>query len=244
MIKKMGCFLVVISFCFSAQSQKKVDSVALLILDHMSDVIGDLGSCSYHLSTATDVTEYGHGLEKKFAEHEVYMVGPDMMLVQSRGSGFHKGYWYDGEIVVYYSYTENNYAVMDAPSTIMETIDSIHQAYGLEFPAADFFYPTFTDDILENFDQVLFLGNKEIDGKDCFHILASNKAMTIQLWLTNDAMTLPEKFVINYKSKEGSPQYEATFSEWKLNPILPYSLFEFTPPPGSHEVGILAKSDQ
>lgn len=241
MIKKL-LFALIIPFSVFAQSAKKVDSVAVLILDHMSDVIGDLGSCSFHLSVSADVMEYGNGMEKKFTEDDVYMVGPNKMLVQSKGTGFHKGYWYDGESVVYYSYNENNFAVMNAPPTIMETIDSINKTYGIEFPAADFFYPTFTDDVLDNFNQVLFLGNKKVNGKDCFHILASNAKMTAQLWITNDAMMLPEKFVITYKEKDQSPQYEATFSDWKLNPMIPLSIFEFTPPPGSHQVSIMAKN--
>lgn len=219
----------------------QVDSTAVLILDHMTDIIGDLEACSYTLNTSMDRERFGVGLEKHFTEHQVYMRGPDKMQVQSRGTDFHKGYWYDGEALTYYSYKENNYSVVATPATILATMDSINQAYDIEFPAGDFFYPAFTDDVLQAFETVAFLGNKEVAGKDCFHILANTSAINLQLWISNDALTLPVKFVITYKNREGHPQYEATFTEWQLNPNLPDALFEFAPPPGAREIPIVAK---
>lgn len=233
-------FLMTIAFGLTTLFAQ-VDSTAVLILDHMTDVIGDLESCSFKLSTSIDREHYGIGFEKHFAGHEVYMRGPDRMQVQSRGTDFHKGYWYDGVTLTYYSYKENNFSVMDAPATILAAMDSINRAYDIEFPAGDFFYPAFTDDVLQAFETVAFLGNKEVGGRDCFHILANTQAINLQLWISNDALTLPVKFVITYKNREGHPQYEATFAEWQLNPSLPDALFEFTPPPGAREIPIVAK---
>ncbi len=242
MKKKLVYLLLLLPFSLIAQPAKKIDSVALLILDHMSDVIGDLNSCSFKLSTSNDVVnaEYGAS-EKQFAEHEVYMQGPDKMLVQTRGAKHHKGFWYNGSHLTYYSYTENNYAVIDAPSHIIAAIDSINENYEIEFPAADFFYPSFTDDLIENSNTIVFLGSEKIDGKDCFHILAEGADMNIQIWVSNDALNLPVKLVITDKKKPLSPQYQASFSKWQLNPVLPASIFEFVAPPGAREIAILPK---
>ena len=217
-MKKYLLFLTLMTPMSVYCQASKVDSAAVYLLDHMSDVIGDLGSCSYHVSTSTDVDNYRYGLEKQFAEHDVYMVGPDKMLVQSRGHKGHRGYWYDGKQVTYYSYDHNNYATIDAPSNIISTMDSVYKMYDLEFPAADFFYPSFTSDILTYFDTLIFLGIDQINGQDCFHILADNAAMHMQLWISNDALCLPVKLVIGYKDQKQTPQYEATFSNWQLNP--------------------------
>lgn len=216
---------------------------AIMIMDRMASVIGDLQSCSFSLSVANDVEEYPFGIITQFTENEVYMVGPDKMLVQSRSDSHHKGVWYNGDKVVYYSYSENNYAVMEAPEDILTTIDSIHHKYGVDFPAADFFYPTFTDDVLAHFDDVQYVGEKSIGGQDCFHIRAANGDMIVQFWIANDAMNLPLKFSVKYLKKEGYPRYEATFKNWKVNPTLPEAIFEFTPPPGARQVSIAVKSD-
>jgi hypothetical protein len=119
-------------------------------------------------------------------------------------------------------------------------IDSIHQNYGMDFPAADFFYPTFTDDMLEVFDDIVFLGKRTLNDKACWLILASNEEMTAQIWFSADAFTLPHKFVILYK-KDGNRQFEATFSNWQLNPEIPQAVFDFLPPPQARKVSIMPR---
>lgn len=226
-----------------AQTTKN-DSIAVLILDRMTDVIGDLGSCSFTLNTSFDTHDQANGLVKSFQTDEVYMVGPDKMLVNSKGQKGHREYWYNGLQLAYYSHSENNYSMLDAAPTILETIDKISSKYGIEFPAADFFYPTFTDDLIENSDHITYIGKSKINGLECFHILASNKEVNIQVWVGNDAYNLPQKLLIIYKSMEGSPQYEATFSNWQINPDLPAAMFNFLPPPGAAKIRIMARNER
>jgi hypothetical protein len=38
-------------------------------------------------------------------------------------------------------------------------------------------------------------------------------------------------------------QYEASFCDWDINPILPASMFNFLPPPGAREVYLLPKNN-
>jgi len=213
-----------------ANAQPADDPAAVQVLDQMSDVIGDLGSCRFTLQISRDVDEHDVGLVKRFAVDEVYMVGPDKMRIDTRSDNGHKGYWYDGKNISYYSYDENNYATVEAPDTILETIEAVHRDYGVDFPAADFFFPNFTDDLIEGTDRIVFLGKKMVAGKDCFHVMASSKSMGIQLWIADDALNLRVKFCITYHDQPKAPQYEATFSDWQLNPVLPVAMFDFTAP--------------
>ena len=222
-----------------AQTQK-ADPVAVQILDKMHDVIGDLESCTYDLSSSRDFMDPDYGLIKVYAENEVIMQGPDKMIVIIDGNRGKKGFWYNGEQVTYYSYSENNFATLEAEDNIIATIDKIHYDYGIDFPAADFFYPSATDDILESFDSIRYLGKKVIDNKECFHIKVSNEIMDVQYWISNDAFNLPKRYLIVYKN-EGNRQYEATFNNWVLNPELPGSIFEFTPPAKAVKIKMLAK---
>lgn len=240
-MKNNPFFILLLLFPLAADAQtKSYDSVAIFILDHMSDVIGDLGSCSYTLNTSHDViSDDGLGLITRCARDEVKMVGPDKMQVNSVGDKGHRGYWYNGERIAFYSYNENNYAMVDAPPTILETIDTMHNRYGVDFPAADFFYPTFTDDLIDHNDMIKYLGASRVGEKDCFHILAKNKEMSAQFWIANDATTLPAKMVIMYA--DGS-QYEAVFSDWNINPTIPESTFDFLPPPNARDIAIMRRN--
>ncbi|HRI61396.1 MAG TPA: DUF2092 domain-containing protein [Saprospiraceae bacterium] len=236
------CLLFLLPLTASTQTGS-YDTIAIFILDHMSDVIGDLGSCSYTLNTSHDVlSDVGLGLITQTAVHEVKMVGPDKMQINSIGDKGHRGFWYNGEQVAYYFYDENNYALVEAPSTILETIDTMNQRYGIDFPAADFFYPGFTDDLMQHNDQIAYLGTSNVGGKDCFHIIATSKEMSVQFWIANDATTLPAKMLIMYFGKADASQYEAIFSDWNINPQIPESVFEFLPPPGAKDIAIMRKN--
>lgn len=238
-----GMLVLLISYSALAQARKH-DSVAILIVDRMADVISNLESCSFKLSTANDINEYSHGLVKRFAEFEVYFSGPSKLLINAHGHKGHRQLMYNGEQLAYYSFDENNYGVIPAPETTIETMDHINKQYEIEFPAADFFYPAFTDDLLEHSDSLRFVGVDKIKDKEYFHIVSHNKDMIFQFWVNNDAYNLPAKYAITYKNQPGRPQYLATFSEWQVNPALPAAMFNFLPPPGAAKVKILSKNEK
>jgi hypothetical protein len=233
-------FVLILSFQLFGQDSN-YDTTAIQILDKMADIIGNLASCSYNLNTSYDVIDVELGTIKHFDNHKVYMVGPDKMLVDSRGDKGHRGYWYNGKQLAYYSYTQNNFAVIDAPSTIIAAIDTVNKVYGIDFPAADLFYPTFTDDLINNYDEIILAGTSEVSNKNCFHIIAKNSQMSIQLWISNDALFLPERMVIVYYDVNPNTQYDATFTGWKINPQLPDAMFDFSPPAGANELTLVAK---
>lgn len=232
-------------FLFSAAvaQNKQQDSLAILIIDRMTDVIGDLESCSFRVLLSKDVADSAGLVNiKQFADCKVYLSGNDKMLVDFENEKGHRRMWYNGEQLAYYFRDEHNYGVIPAPSTTIRMIDSVNAVYHIDFPAADFFYPAFTDDLLENNDVVKFLGRTRVNGQDCFHILASNKEMVTQIWVSSDEYSLPLKYVITYRNRDGFPQFEGSFSEWKVNPGLPSALFNFEPPPGSNKVTILSST--
>ncbi len=235
-----GAMFLFLSFNLYSQTTQ-IDSVAIMMLNKMGNLIGELESCSFTLNTSEDGIDVNLGLIKYFGVHQVYLVGPDKMLINSQGDKGHRGFWYNGKQLQYYSYTENNFAVIDAPPNIIATIDTVHIKYGIDFPAADFFYPTFTLDLIEEYNNIIYVGKSRVDDKACFHLIAQNEEMSIQIWLSDDALFLPVKFVIVYYDVEPNQQYEATFSDWKLNPQLPDEMFEFTPPPQAEELILLAK---
>ncbi len=219
-----------------------MDPNAILILNRMEDLIGSLSSVSYVVRSSSDVVDLEYGPLTRFGRHEVYMTGPDHMLVNSITEKRHQGYWYNGERVVYYSFTENNYGIMDAPDSILATIETIHEEYGVDFPAADFFYPTFTEDLVAQSTKMDYIGTVQMEGRECFRIVASGKDQTVQLWIANDATFLPVKYIITDHTKQNA-QFQGTFTEWKLNPDIPLEYYEFSPPPGATPLYILPRAE-
>ena len=240
-MKKTLLILIGLTLFVSARAQeKRVDTVAVMIIDRMASVIGELTSCSFTLNSSVDIEDAEYGMITQMERDDVYLSGPDKMLVHFYGDKGHRGFWYNGAQATYYSFDENNYALIDVPDNTIAMIENINQDYGIEFPAADFFYPTFTDNMLAFFDTIDFLGKKKLNDQECFYILASNKDMSVQFWFANDAFNLPVKFIIIYKN-EGNKQFEATFSNWQLNTEFPDAIFEFLPPPMARKISIMPR---
>ncbi len=127
-----GVIFLVLSFNSYSQTPQ-IDTVAIMLLDKMGSVIGELESCSFTLNTSNDGIDVDLGLIKYFNVHQVYMVGPDKMLINSQGDKGHRGFWYNGKKLMYYSYTENNYGAIDAPDNIIATIDFVNKNYGIDY---------------------------------------------------------------------------------------------------------------
>ena len=241
-MKKILLFLPLFWIGLLTSAQNKTDSVAILILDQMSHVIGDLTSVDFTVETRNDVNDPMFGLVSQFSVNQVIFNGPDKMYINSNGFKGHRSFWYNGKLLVYYSFDENNFVIIETPPTTIETIDAINLNYGIDFPAADFFYPSFTEDLIAASTEIIFAGKNTIEGRECFLIISKQKEMTIQLWIENSVLFLPVKMLIMYQNKNQGLQYEATFREWKINPVLPDAIFNFIPPPGAREIKILAKT--
>ncbi|MFD2201338.1 DUF2092 domain-containing protein [Shivajiella indica] len=233
-------FLVAISLY--AQESSHFDNRAVVLLDRMSEVIGELNSCSFKLNASSDKVLPEVGLVKEFFKHQIQFVGPDKMHIQTNAPTNNHFYWYNGDIMMYYSLTYNHYGFIETPDNIIETIDMVNAEYGVDFPAADFFYPTFTDDLIDHSDTIHYLGLVNVDGVDCHHIIAVGPEQHLQLWLRNDTFTLPHRFVILEKSENYTLQYEGIFSEWMINPYLPESIFDFVVPESAKRLTIVPKS--
>ena len=140
MYKKLLFLFIISAATIQLKAQSlRIDSVAVSILDHMSATIGDLASCSMTVKTNYDVESTHLGLVKHSTEEQVFMQGPNKMLIRSDGDKGSRSFVYNGSTLSYYSYDKNQFAEVQAAGTLMEMIDTVNKLYGVDFPVADFF---------------------------------------------------------------------------------------------------------
>ncbi|MCX6140861.1 MAG: DUF2092 domain-containing protein [Candidatus Kapabacteria bacterium] len=214
----------------SCSTQKEHDAAALAVLDSMSAQIGNLNSVSFTVMTTVDHKNGDANVAQRNIQTECYMVGPNKLHLYSDGDSNRVGYWYNGKTLTYYSYAKNTYVAVPAPGTILATIDSVHNAYGVDFPAADFFYPSLSADIATECSVVKMLGKAIIQGVSCDHIMTQSKDATTQIWISRGLYRLPVRLLIEGKNGE---RYEATMMNWILDPVLDDEIFEFVVPEGA-----------
>ena len=228
MLKNTILYFIVLSMfigsCSSLDKEEKYDTRAIKNLDKMSEMIGELNSCSYTLSTNINKLDDSNKLTHFANEHDVYMRGPNRLYIHSSGTQGEKSYWYNGNRFSYYSYKENAFDTIPVRGNILEAIDYIHYNFGIDFPAADFFYPTLTDDLINNFSTVL--DKSDENGK--YQIIeASNDDKTLEIWIEKENL-LPYKLSM-ISNDDCGISYEGVFSHWRVNPFLPDLLFEYKP---------------
>ena len=225
---------VVLFISCNSSGDGEYDTRAIKSLDNLTETIGDLNSLSYTVNSFT-INETGKETSK---ESDVYLRDSNKMFIENSGTKGDKSFWYNGETFSYFLFDKNEYDILEAPDHTLKLIDSIHNNFGIYFPAADFLYPTLTDDMMVNYDQILFYGDEKVNDVDCITLESSNDEQIVQLWIDKEN-NLPIKMVILSKSNENK-YYEAVYSNWRVNPKLPDIMFEFQAPKGSERKKFVA----
>jgi hypothetical protein len=243
--KVILCLLGLVLVTGSNLRAQNLDTSALYIMQRMNSTLKNMTSCTVHVQAFYDTPTDDLGLIKRSKEEEVYARFPDKLMIDNKEDNERHGLVYNGKQLTYYSYENNTYSNVDnVPATVLETIQVLSSTYGIEVPAADFFYPSFVDDIKSTAITLSLIGKSTINGKECFHIAGKDSTMSYQFWIQNDALFLPAKMVIVYNNRPGIPQYEAIYSSWNLNVDIPASVFEFIVPPHSQKIAIKPTANQ
>lgn len=240
-ILKNFLFIVIFVLSLSLNSKAQIDSSSIAILDKMSFAVGNLQSCSLTLKTEIDVLDSRLGSITNTETANVILKAPDKFLISKNGDRGEKTFYYNGKNFVYYSNSTNVYSSVPAPPTIIQTIDSIHNTFGIDFPAADFFYPYFTDDLMEVSANIADLGITNVNGKKCFHIAGNTLDKNYQIWIADDGTYLPVKLNIVSVRTGSDEHYTAYYENWILNPELQNSMFEFSAPSDALKVRLTVK---
>lgn len=235
---KTGLILLIVTFVFAQCGQKnnkEYDTRAIKELDKLSETIGKLDACSYTLKVNKYKKSSDDEWETEEIKHDVYMRGPNKLYIHSKTNQINNSYWFNGAQLAYFSYSQNTFDTISVSGNIIEAIDFVHNKFGIDFPASDFFYPTLTDDIINNYDKVYLIGEEKINNTACFLIEASNKKELINIWI-EISTNLPHKLEIF--SDNNKNLYAAQFSNWKINPNLANEIFNFLPPSDSKRIAL------
>lgn len=237
MFKKWCLGLLLFLPLYSASAQEKsIDTTAVLILDRMSSIFGEMENLGFTTKVSRDVVYAEDFFIKVFSTSEVKIKGPNKFSVRIHGENREDQYSYNGEQVIYYSYHNNLYTIADAPDNLIETIDWLYDDFGIELTTADFLYPSFSKDFVDQMDHVEFLGIAQVEGKRAFHVAGSNSDITVQIWVSDDSYFLPLKIIITYFDGPYANQHQTDFSNWEINQNYPNSIFEFLPTPSAKQI--------
>ncbi len=234
-MKRIKFFLSVLLLIWAANCLRAntpvADTMPIFIMNRAMEGLQNLTSCSFTVYTNYDVYSESFGNVEHSQKQEIILKFPNKFKINSKGDRGHNALFYDGKTLTYYSFLKNHYAQNDFKKTILELIDTLHRSHSIDFPAGDFFYPDFLEDLLATKPNLTMLGLTEIYGKQCFHIAGKNDEMAFQFWIEDGIILLPIKMQIIYLKEDGMPRYEAYYTDWRFNEAYNDAIFSFKVPP-------------
>lgn len=155
---------------------------------------------------------------------------PDELMVDYHSDLGSKILWYQGSTLTILDPSHNAYSTLSVPGSIDGMLEQVATSQGLTIPLSDL---AFSDPCQNLRKEIIFggyIGINDVNGVDCDHLAFSSSRQDLQLWLARSGKPIPLKLVITYRTEPGSPQYIATFSDWKFPTEIPSSRFRATLP--------------
>ncbi len=166
---------------------------------------------------------------------------PDGLRADVDGDDGVSQLFYDGKTLVLYSPAKKAYFSIPVPDTIEGMLKEAAKRMGLDFPLADFLHADPSKAILAGVTDARVVNDVTIDGVPSRHLtLFQPPGLELEIWLTKNEQSLPQRLFITYRSIRGQPTFIATFSDWNLSAAATAADFVFHPPAGAKQVELKA----
>ncbi len=209
-----------------AEPQIAIEPEALTVLKRMSDALSSLKQFSFDAEVNFDEPIDSGQMVQYGGVVTITVKRPNKVFAEMTGDRAQRKAWYNGKELTMFDQKKDFYGQLETPDTIDKTMDYLMETYDFTLPLADILhtdpYGSFSDGALEG----VVIGDAIVRGKQCSHIAFAGELIDWQIWVSKEEPALPCKLVITYEDQPGVPQYQATFSNWNVNPEVPNSLFK------------------
>lgn len=167
------------------------------------------------------------------------MQRPDKLRAERRSDLVDRTMYYDGQALTVLDPRSGNYATIEAPGALEETLDFARETLDMVAPAGDLLYTNAFDILMEEVTAGFVVGQSEVAGTTCDHLAFRNAEVGVdwQLWIREGDQPLPCRLVITTLDVDGAPQFTVVMNNWNLAPTIAEGAFDFTPPADAEQVG-------
>ena len=148
-------------------------------------------------------------------------------------------YFYDGKTFTVFSPRQGFFAVVDAPPTIKELLDTASERLDIVLPLTDLFELGYDPALTAKITSGLFVATDVVGDQVCNHFAFRQEGVDWQIWIRDGAQPLPCKWVITGTDDGNHLDYEMEFT-WDLKPTVPANAFTFVPPVGADRIALAA----
>lgn len=209
-----------------------VDQRAVEGYQRLAAYLQSLPAFSVRAATTQDEVVGDEFKLQRNAEVVVDVARPDKMHAERTSAQGDRLWVYDGKNLGIYAKTENYYASMPAPPTLLATLDEARDEHDVEIPLVDVVYVAMGGDLVKNPEAAGVVGPERINGVTCDHYAFRAKHIDFQVWIQQGDKPLPLKMVLTTRDNPTFPQ-SSVVMQWNTAPKFPDGAFRFTPPKGA-----------
>ena len=234
--------LLLAALAFSAPATQAKEGDAEAILKSMTQYVAK--QKTIELTFDSDIEVVTPLLEKiQFTNSgEVLLSRPDKLRAHRIGGYADVDMVFDGKTLSILGKNINGYIQRDAPGTVDQMFNTMHNESGLVFPGADLLQSDAYNILMAGVLEAKHIGRGVIDGKECEHLAFRNFDTDWQLWVQVGDKPIPCKMVVTSKTVNDAPQYTLRIKNWKTDVTPSAEAFTFTPPTGAQKLGMEAMS--
>ena len=200
-----------------ARSRMDIEARADDALRKMSAAIGGARAFSFRTIVTMDEPVASGQMAQFTRENRIILRRPDKVFAEARQDEDALFLWYEGTNLTVLDKGSNTYAALRVPDRIDAMLDEVAEKYGLTVPLADLLFSDPYKTLTADAHMGRYVGTDDVDGVKCHHLLFTQEAIDWQIWIDAGKDPLPRKFVIDYKSLPGRPEFSAVLSDWVLS---------------------------
>jgi hypothetical protein len=214
-----------------------IDDKATSILQEMSQYLSTQQTVSFRARTFFDLAQES-GIKIKIArEVELMLKRPQQIYASTLDdSGISIWIWFDGSKITAWQRSANEFMTLEYTGTTDDMLDELIGKYDFNIPLADLLYSDLAKSFGEHIISSEYIGVRNVDGVPCHQISFESQGADWQIWIEADATPVPRRFVIDYVTEEGQPQFMAQLDAWSLGGELEDHHFTASMPEGVKRV--------
>ncbi len=229
-------FLLLNPLVSRAEITPSIDSEALEILKKMNDYLLSQQAVSFRaIENEDEVLDNG---QKIMSSREIHfeMLRPNKFHVKRQDAEGELEMFYDGTSFTLFRKNVNFFTTVAAPPTTNEAFTELENKRDIQIVARDLLRDDSHAFLLASTRSGFVVGDDLVDGILCTQLAFRSADTDMQIWITKGAQALPRKYVITSRWITGAPQYEVSFSDWKVQDTIDSKTFMFRVPQDAHEI--------
>jgi len=210
---------------------------AFAVLRRMSEFLASQPTLRFEADIQYDAVQKS-GQKLEFGSHrKISLARPDRARVDiSHWNGERELIAFDGKRLSAALPDSRIYSSIEYSGRVADALDLLVNDYGYAAPLADLVRPDLADEIADRVTSARHLRAVTVADTPCDHLAFRSQRVDFQLFIRQGDEPVPVRFIIDYHTETGGPQFRAQLHDWDVASALPDSLFRFAPTAGAQRV--------